>query len=196
MKSKKNAIKLTLGILWWCVLGLLAAVLVNVIGAKLSGRVPSAFGYSVVNIVSGSMEDEIPKDSYILLKRALAEEVERGDVICFYSSDPTIYGMPNTHRVVEEPIITENGIEFVTRGDANPENDKTTAKGENLIGIYVGRLDGLTSFSNLLSGNALVFIIIGVQICIVTLVIYNYVASKHAKSEDKEQNSEQEKKQD
>ena len=155
-----KAIKIVASAVWWCVLAIVVALLVNVIGAKMSGKVPSVFGYSVLNIVSGSMEDEIPSGSYILIKKTDAGEIEKGDVICFYSTDPKIYGLPNTHRVVEEPIVTENGIELVTKGDANPINDKQTAKGDRIVGVYVKRLDGLTAFSDSLGQGTLVIVII------------------------------------
>ena len=155
-----KAIKIVASAVWWCVLAIVVALLVNVIGAKMSGKVPSVFGYSVLNIVRGSMEDEIPSGSYILIKKTDAGEIEKGDVICFYSTDPKIYGLPNTHRVVEEPIVTENGIELVTKGDANPINDKQTAKGDRIVGVYVKRLDGLTAFSDSLGQGTLVIVII------------------------------------
>ena len=184
LKNTKEVIKKSLGILWWGVTILLAIVLVNIIVSKISGKVPSAFGYSVVNIVSGSMEDEIPKDSYILIKKIDAHEVKRGDVICFYSTDPMIYGMPNTHRVVEDPIKTDEGYEFVTRGDANLIDDKVTAKGDRLIGIYVKKLDGLTAFSEFLSGNFIIFVIIGLQIAIVAMVAYSLIVVKRRGDDD------------
>ena len=179
LTNKAKIIKRACAILWWTMVVLLALLLVKVIGAKLSGKVPTVFGYSVINIISGSMEDEIPKDSYILIREVDASEVSRGDVICFYSSDPRIYGLPNTHRVVEEPIVTDSGIEFVTRGDANPGNDVHTAKGDRLIGVYVKRLDGLTSFSSFLSGNLMLFVIIGLQMGIVVMIVYCVVKEKH-----------------
>lgn len=183
----KNALLLTLKISWWCVLLLLAFLLVNILTSKLSGKVPSVFGYSVVNIVSSSMEDEIPKGSYILIKKADPQQVELGDVICFYSTDPKIYGIPNTHRVVEEPIVTDGGIEFVTRGDASPVNDKETAKGERLIGIYVKKLDGLTAFTRIIEGKTLIIVIISLQICMFLMFAYTAVDSKaKAKAQKKE----------
>ena len=78
-KKGVKIIRRILSALWWIILLLLAFVLVNILGAKLSGRVPSIFGYSVINIVSGSMEDEIPKGSYILIKRISPEEVEKAE---------------------------------------------------------------------------------------------------------------------
>ena len=184
LNNKKELIKKILGVLWWASTILLAAILINVFAAKFTGKVPSVFGYSIVNIISGSMEDEIPQDSYILIKKIDADEVKRGDIICFYSTDPTIYGMPNTHRVVEDPIKTDSGYEFVTRGDANPLNDKVNAKGDRLIGIYVKNLDGLTAFAEFLSGNTLIFLIIILQIVLVVMVVYNLIITKRRREDD------------
>ena len=163
---------------WWCVVIALALLLINIFGAKINGKVPSVFGYSVINIISSSMEGEIPKDSYILIKKVAPEEVGKNDVICFYSKDPQIRGIPNTHRVIEEPIVTEDGIEFVTMGDANPGPDPVNARGEDLIGVYVKRLDGISAFSKSLEGNTLIIIIIVLQLGIGAMVVYTVVASK------------------
>ena len=183
LKNKKKLIKKILGALWWTFTIFLALLLINIIGAKATGRVPSVFGYSIVNIVSGSMEDQIPQDSYVLIKKIDANEVKINDVICFYSTDPTIYGMPNTHRVVEDPIKTDNGYEFVTRGDANLADDKVTARGDRLIGVYVKNLDGLTAFSEFISGNTLVFVIIGLQVAVIAMFAYSIVI-KHRSEEN------------
>ena len=182
-KKTVKAIKRTVSAVWWIVLVLLAVLLVNIFGAKLTGNVPRVFGYSVMNIVSGSMEEEIPKGSYVLIKKVSPEEIEKDDIICFYSTDAKIYGMPNTHRVVEEPIVTDSGIEFITKGDANPINDTETAKGDRLIGVYVKNLDGLTAFANALSGNILIIVILCLQICIITMAVYVFALVKKNKSE-------------
>ena len=182
-KKTVKAIKRTVSAVWWIVLVLLVVLLVNIFGAKLTGNVPRVFGYSVMNIVSGSMEEEIPKGSYILIKKVSPEEIEKDDIICFYSTDHKIYGMPNTHRVVEEPIVTDSGIEFITKGDANPINDTETAKGDRLIGVYVKNLDGLTAFANALSGNILIIVIISLQICIIVMAVYAFALVKKNKSE-------------
>ena len=183
--NRKQLIKRVVGILWWACTILLAAILINIIAAKFTGKVPRVFGYSIINIISGSMEDEIPQDSYILIKKIDAEEVKRDDIICFYSTDPAIYGMPNTHRVVEDPIKTDNGYEFVTRGDANFANDKVNAEGDRLIGIYVKNLDGLTKFAELVSGNTFLIIIIGMQVAVFAMIAYNMVAKR--KGDDSEE---------
>ena len=186
LKNKKKLIKKILGALWWTFTIFLALLLINIIGAKATGRVPSVFGYSIVNIVSGSMEDQIPQDSYVLIKKIDANEVKINDVICFYSTDPTIYGMPNTHRVVEDPIKTDNGYEFVTRGDANLADDKVTARGDRLIGVYVKNLDGLTAFSEFISGNTLIFVIIGLQVAVIAMFAYSIVIKRRSEENETE----------
>ena len=186
-----RALKISFSVIWWCVLISLALLLVNIFGAKMSGKVPSVFGYSVINIISGSMEDEIPKGSYILIKKTDAENVRQGDIICFYSTDPSIYGMPNTHRVVEEPIIKDGKIEFVTKGDASPVNDTETAKGDRLIGVYVKSLDGLTAFVSGLTPQNLIIVIICLLIATCTIFVFTAVTEKNCA---KTANQDQEKK--
>ena len=102
-----NGVKKVCGVLWWIALALLAVMMFSIIGAKMQGKVPHIFGYSVVNIVSGSMGETIPQGSYILVEKVDPEEIKKEDIICFYSTDPSISGLPNTHRVIEDPVVTE-----------------------------------------------------------------------------------------
>ena len=173
-----NAFRTVASAVWWIILILLFALLVNIFTSKMIGRVPTVFGYSIMNIVSGSMEEDIPAGSYILIKRTDAEKIKKDDIICFYSTDPTIYGMPNTHRVVEDPIVTEDGIEFVTKGDANPIKDKETAKSDRVIGIYVKTLDGFTSFLQGLGKSTVLTIMSGILILATAMIAYTSILHK------------------
>ena len=145
-------------VLWWSFVVVLLVSIFGIMTAKMRGEVPYFFGYSIMNIVSGSMEDTIPEGSYILIKKTDPSEIRKGDIICFYSDDPKIKGFPNTHAVVEDPLEGQDGLEFVTKGEANPLNDPVTAKGNKLIGRYVKNLDLLTGFSKLLDGNMMLII--------------------------------------
>lgn len=173
MNKEKNSeiVKKTLSALWWVAVALVAFLMVSVLSAKIKGEVPSVFGYSVLNIVSGSMEPEIEEGTYILVKNEGPENIKKGQIICFYSEDPDIYGHPNTHRVVEEPIVTESGYEFVTRGDANGKDDEVTAKGDRIIGVYVKELGFLSKLSESLGGNTM-FIIIAVMMIGLTFMSF------------------------
>ena len=186
-KIEYAPLKKNFSALWWITIILLVLLLTRVVGAKLQGKVPSLFGYSVVNIVSGSMGETIPKGSYILIKESDPSQIKKDDIICFYSTDPMIYGMPNTHRVLEEPIVTESGIEFVTGGDAAPISDNETAKGDRLIGVYVKTLDGLTAFLSYVSGNTMITVIICLQACTLVFIAYGtFKACGNRKSKEKE----------
>ena len=157
-KKILNILKKAAIVLWWSLTVVLLVSIFGIMTAKMRGKVPYFFGYSIMNIVSGSMEDTIPEGSYILIKKTDPSEIRKGDIICFYSDDPKIKGFPNTHAVVEDPLEGEDGLEFVTKGEANPLNDPVTAKGNKLIGRYVKNLDLLTGFSKTLDGNTMLII--------------------------------------
>jgi signal peptidase len=173
MTSNAKKIRGTVSnILWLVATVLLIAIFISVFSAQMRGEVPSVFGISILRVISGSMEDEIPTGSYILVVRTDAAKIKRDDVICFYSSDPSIYGYPNTHRVIEDPIKTDTGYEFVTKGDANPKADNYNASSERLIGKYVKTLTVLTAVANFVTGNYTLLFIMGIQIATATMVVF------------------------
>ena len=191
-KKTISAIKIVAKVSWWVATALVALLIVGIIGAKIKGEVPYFCGYSIINIISGSMEDKIPSGTYILVKKTDASKIEKGDIICFYSDDPAIKGYPNTHAVVEDPIHGENGIEFVTKGEANPTKDEYTAKGDKLIGKYVKNLNGFTRFAQMLEGDGMfVFLMVLTGLCAVFMIVPVFMkASENAAdagNEDKQE---------
>lgn len=187
MATKRRCIRFiryTLSALWWCVLLLLFALLVCIIGAKLRGEVPKIFGYSVMQIVSGSMEPDIPTGSYILIKEIPPEDVAVGDVITFFSDDPRIYGYPNTHRVVEAPIMGEDGLVFVTQGDANDAHDPVPARADALIGVHVKTLSGLTRFAEWLSSGAMIPMLLILLLAGIAMMVLITVKKSRATTDD------------
>lgn len=138
-------VKLAATLLWWAALLLTVAAVVVSLSAHFRGEVPRLFGYSVLHIVSDSMEPTIEQDSYILIKRCDPAEVREDDIICFYSTDPQIYGYLNTHRVVAEPTLEDGEYRYVTQGDKGTLPDTYPAEGDRLIGLYVRELGLLTA---------------------------------------------------
>jgi signal peptidase len=172
-------------VLWWSFTVLLMFTIIAIMGAKMKGKIPYFFGYSVMNIVSGSMEDTIPQGSYILIKKTDPSEIRKGDIICFFSDDPAIKGFPNTHTVVEDPIVGENGIEFVTKGEANLTKDEETAKGNKLIGKYVTNLEWLTRLSRFLEGSTILLISTSLLVlCAVLMIASVFLKSKKDSDEE------------
>ena len=190
MKKTLGVLKIALKVSWWAACVMVALLIIMIIGAKIQGKVPYIFGYTAVNIVSGSMEDTIPTGSYILIKKTDADEIKKGDIICFYSDDPSIKGRLNTHTVVEDPIIGENGIEFVTKGKANPDKDAYTAKGDKLVGKYITNMDWLTQFTKMLEGNGMFILLITLTaLCAVFMIVPTFMKAA-AKENEKEDSDE------
>lgn len=166
---------------------ILATVILLTVVMTSSGEAPSFLGYSVLRIVTGSMEPEIPTDSLILVKIADADEIVTGDVISFYSLDPELDGMINTHRVcsVEEDA---GGKYFVTKGDANAVADEYTVPAGNLVGKVVYHSKGLGVFVNLLSNPVifLPFIILPLLALLVSNLVKSVKTAKEIAKEEEE----------
>ena len=136
------------------------------------GSVPNILGYSVFRVMSGSMEPALPVDTLIAVRLADASEVQKDDIISFYSRDPSLNGSINTHRVME--VKEEGGVRsFITKGDANVIADRYPVEKQDLIGIVV--------FSSFLMGkvvrlvsNPLIFVPL-ILVPLVLMLTMNFV---------------------
>lgn len=153
-KSRKNVIG---SVVSTVILILVILLALYIIMCRVKNKLPSFFGYSVVTIISESMKDTIPANTYILIKQTPASEIKEKDIITFYSIDPKILGALNTHRVVG---IEQNGdkYEFTTRGDNNLADDEYKVTEEKLVGRYVRTLGIMTAVLVFLSNK---FVLVG-----------------------------------
>lgn len=101
-------------------------ILLLVIAVCLPLALPRFLGYEVYEVVSGSMEPEIPVGSVVYVKYEEPEDIVEEDVIAFQSGSSVI-----VHRVMRNKIVEG---EFVTKGDANAEEDLRTIPYSDLIG--------------------------------------------------------------
>lgn len=145
-----------------------------------AGETPNVLGYSGFRVLTGSMKPAVPIDSFVLVKNGSISSVKEGDIISFYSLDPSIGGAVNTHRVVG---ITDEGgqIQLTTRGDNNPGEDKYYVYENNYIGkvVFVSHLLGV--FIRLIS-NPLIFGVFIVIPLILIIVINIKGIAKDVKS--------------
>lgn len=179
--GKSNKIRTVLTLL---VVLILAALAVFLLIGKMQNRVIFLFGRATLWVETDSMESEIPAQSYILIRRANAGEIQLGDVITFYSSDPAIEGMLNTHRVER---IAGDGVSFVTKGDHNLAEDRYPALAENIVGIYEKNLPALTAIGRFFktpAGLAVTLALVLLVCCALYLpdVIKAFQADKQAKA--------------
>ncbi|MBQ6390262.1 MAG: class B sortase [Eggerthellaceae bacterium] len=116
-------------------------LILAVIGLCLPLTVPKLMGYDVFNVVSGSMEPEIPVGSAVFVKPATLGEVQEGEVIAYQDGESVI-----VHRVVTNR--TSLG-EFVTKGDANNTEDLSPIPYEAVIGRMEAHIPQFGAFMSI-----------------------------------------------
>ena len=183
-RKKITAKKVFAGI-WYAAVILLAVLVALILTAKARGKVPEIGGYSVLQVVTGSMEPQIPVGQYILIRETPPEEIKKGDIITFYSQEAYISGLPNTHRVIEEPVKTADGYRYVTKGDNNPLPDGSSVPSDRLIGRYVGNVDWLTNLSRAVSSKGMLIIFVVIQVLWITMMVVSVAKSKSGGNENK-----------
>ena len=90
-------------------------ILLGVIAALIPVTVPHFMGYEIYNVISGSMEPEIPVGSIAYVKPVDPVTIEEGDIILYVTEGAEIL-----HRVVSNHKL--EGY-LITKGDANEEED-------------------------------------------------------------------------
>ena len=118
-------------------------------------QVPRVLGYSVMRVMTGSMEPSIPQNAMILVQKTDPDRIRPGDVITFFSQDPALNGALNTHRVARIEQQGDNHI-FITRGDANQIEDPIPVTQDLRVGRVVFVSAALGVLVSLLT-NPLVF---------------------------------------
>lgn len=101
-------------------------ILLSIITTCLPVTVPRFLGYEIYNVVSGSMEPEIPVGSVVYVKAEQPEMISEGEIIAFWSNETTVI-----HRVVRNQTV--EGI-FITKGDANAGEDMNDVPYDAVIG--------------------------------------------------------------
>lgn len=101
-------------------------ILLIVVGTGVLLVFPRFKGDEIYNIVSGSMEPEIPVGSIVYVRSDEPGNIQEGDIIAFWSGESVI-----VHRVMENRTL--EGV-FVTKGDANAAEDMRDIGYDALIG--------------------------------------------------------------
>lgn len=147
------------GSLWYGSAALLTILLVIILSAKLQGQVPMIFHHTLLRVTTGSMEPAIPSGTYVLVKSVPPDQIREGDIITFYTDDPLIQGMPNTHRVLAISAGEAGEILFTTKGDGNLIRDKLPARGSRLIGRCERNLYELTRLTDFFASKGVLLIL-------------------------------------
>lgn len=95
----------------------------------------SLFGYSVFLVLTSSMEDTLPKNSFVITKNVKTDTLNIGDDITYlYQKGTTI-----THRIVEiTELDNKTGTRsFRTKGTMNEQMDRETVYPQNIVGKVI-----------------------------------------------------------
>jgi signal peptidase I len=114
-------------------------------------------GYEVYNVVSGSMEPALPVGSVVYVETVAPETVAQGDIIAYESGGYVI-----THRVVTNRLVEG---EFVTKGDANKQEDMAAVSYQDLIGRVAYHIPVLGRFTFLYTSTVGKVYVIGFALC-------------------------------
>jgi len=139
--------------------------------------VPNILGFKPFIVLSGSMESKINVGDLVFVKEVNPSKLQVGDIIAFRDSENIV----TTHRIVD--IETkDNGLCFVTKGDANNANDDGIVYSNMVEGKYQTKIAKL--------GNAILFIqqpvgfvIMLMAISIICLLVYSCQSKKVTKEE-------------
>jgi signal peptidase len=124
-----------------------------------SNRKFNIFGYSGFNVISSSMQSEIPEGSFVLVKKISPENISVGDDITFIRKRDN---SAVTHRVIN---IYENYGEtgetgFQTQGVNNAEPDQDVIFTDDIIGTVKLTVPGLGAALNYISVKVGIFLVV------------------------------------
>ena len=99
------------------------------INAKRSNNVPNLFGYSLVTILSGSMENSgFHEDDTVIVKDINTSEIEVGDIVAYYTyieSYTDIKSAAQTAKAMEKTEVTE--ASYLQDGGKVPPDKSTVS---------------------------------------------------------------------
>lgn len=150
-KSKlRKVLNIVSSVVLGAVLVCIIICIISVSVSKAKGQEANIFGYRFLWIRTDSMEPDIPKDSYIIVKNCSAEDIKVGDYVSY--EDPTLYeefGIRyNTHKCIEalhvdeksgKQVITTQGIKVGAPVDDPIDAQRVQAVFVSKVPSWIGK---------------------------------------------------------
>ena len=156
---------------------LIVLSLIIILSAGISlkkGNVPSVFGYSFSIVLTPSMEPTIMTNELVISKTQ--DEYCVVDIISFYDYEQDTK-ISKTHRIVDQYEL-EGVTYYITKGDANSNNDSKHITEDDIIGKIIYHsvsLGSIFSFKFLRNPKNLLLIVIIALIIFMISQISNIV---------------------
>ena len=124
LKKIMGVARVVKNIICWVLIVVLAFCFITFFLARVNGKTPTLFGYSIQRVESGSMEPALHIQDVILSKNVSEkDELKVGDIITF-QGDRRFNNKRVTHRIIVEPYVDDDGdYVVITMGDANEIDD-------------------------------------------------------------------------
>ncbi|MBQ3264961.1 MAG: signal peptidase I [Ruminococcus sp.] len=136
---------------------------------RITGHVPSIFGFTVYRVQSDSMEPVLMVGDVIIDKKVAPEEIQKGDIITYDSYMGTLAGQTITHRVVTEPECRNGTYYYQTQGDRAGAPLDDVISYDQVEGKYITKVTWLNSvYSFFLSPYGLITFIL------IIMVLFGY----------------------
>lgn len=162
-KKKQKAASIISNILFYLMLGVM--ILTAFLYGSENGNGKNILGFSFANVLTTSMQSEIPKGSVVITRATEPHLLTIGDDITFLTETNHSY----THRIIDVyENYEDSGMRgFVTKGIENPLPDKEVVFDGNVIGKVILTIPNLGTFLNYIKEN--VFLVVGLFIVIMLL---------------------------
>ena len=144
-------------------------VLFSVFNSGKDGNPKTIAGYSYYNVLTASMQNEIPKGSFILVKRINPAELEIGDTITYTRDHSTTV----THKIIDiyENFQNDGVRGFRTKGTNDAIPDRNIVYEADVVGKVVFSLPAIGAVMSHLGANIhVMFIIFGLCVILSALI--------------------------
>ena len=147
MKKVFNVFKCVIDIFCWVLIGVLLVSIIFSVIAHYRGTIPSAFGYTICRVSSGSMEPQLEVGDVIVGKKVTEpEKLKVGDIITFKGSG-SLEGKFITHQIIVEPHREDGVLMLQTKGTANEIPD-SPIKADSVVSVMIKEVGFLNHFYN------------------------------------------------
>jgi len=157
-KKLRSPIAILSDLLFFLAIG---AILLSALGFSSRSGAPKMFlGYSYFTVLTSSMQSEIPKASFILVRHIDPQQIKVGDVVTYMLDANTSV----THKVINiyDNYNNSGARGFQTKGVNNPDPDKDIVYAANIVGKVIFSVPVAGAVISYLAANLyLVFILFG-----------------------------------
>ena len=164
MKRKTTARKVR-SIISTVFLVFLILVVIVIFITRITGHVPSVFGFSIYRVQTDSMSPTLMVGDVIVDKKIAAGDIQKGDIITYDCLDGELAGQTITHRVVTEPECRSGTYYYQTQGDRSDSKPDPVISYSQVEGKYLYKIPWLNHvYSFFLSPYGLISFILVIMV--------------------------------